>query len=125
MRYNFLILLVGLFFCFRNLQDLLREMFSEEWILRLLWAWLVVSVSGLLMGIPFPAGLKHFVVFEKRTEERRIRVALSWCANACASVAGAAGAVWIAQLAGQSILFLLGALAYGASWLIMEFWGRR
>ena len=99
-------------------------MSSEEWIFRLLWAWLVVSASGLLMGIPFPAGLKHFVVFGKRTEERRIRVALAWCANACASVAGAAGAVWIAQSAGQSILFLLGALAYGASWLTLEFRGR-
>jgi len=123
-RFNFLLLLFGLFFCFRNLPDLLREMSSEEWILRLLWAWLVVTACGLLMGIPFPAGLKHFVISGNRTEERRIRVALAWCANACASVAGAAGAVWIAQLAGQSILFLLGSLAYGVAWLNLEFRGR-
>jgi hypothetical protein len=76
-----------------------------------------------MMGIPFPAGLKHFAVFGKHTEERRIRVAMAWCANACASVAGAAGAVWIAQLAGQSILFLLGALAYGTAWLTLEIRG--
>ena len=122
-RFYFLLLLFGLFFCFRNLPDLLRELSGEEWIIRLLWAWLVVSASGLLMGIPFPAGLKHFAVFGKHTEERRIRVAMAWCANACASVAGAAGAVWIAQLAGQSILFLLGALAYGTAWLTLEIRG--
>ena len=122
-RFYFLLLLIGLFFCFRNLSDLLSELSGEEWTTRLLWAWLVVSASGLLMGIPFPAGLKHFAVFGKRTEERRIRVALAWSANACASVAGATGAVWIAQLAGQSILFLLGALAYGAAWLTLEFRG--
>jgi hypothetical protein len=118
-----LLLLFGLFICFRNLPDLLRELSGEEWIIRLLWAWLVVSASGLLMGIPFPAGLKHFAVFGKHTEERRIRVAMAWCANACGSVAGAAGAVWIAQLAGQSILFLLGALAYGTAWLTLEIRG--
>ena len=50
-------------------------------------------------------------------------MALAWSANACASVAGATGAVWIAQLAGQSILFLLGTLAYGAAWLTLEFRG--
>ena len=120
-RFYFLLLLFGLIFCFWNLPDLLSELSGEEWILRLLFGWLVVSASGLLMGIPFPAGLKHFAVFGKQTEERRTRVALAWSANACASVAGAAGAVWIAQLAGQSILFMLGALAYAAAWLIMEF----
>ena len=69
-RFYFLLLLIGLFFCFRNLPDLLRELSGEEWIIRLMWAWLVVSASGLLMGIPFPAGLKHFAVFGKHTEER-------------------------------------------------------
>ncbi len=123
MRFYFLLLLSGLFVCFRFLPDLLRELSGEGWALRLLWSWLVVGTIGLLMGIPFPAGLKHFVVFRKRTEERRNRVALAWCANACASVAGATGALWITQLSGQSVLFLLGVLAYGTAWLIIEFLG--
>ncbi|MCS5573460.1 MAG: hypothetical protein NZ789_11045, partial [Pseudomonadales bacterium] len=113
----------GLLVCFWFLPDFLRELSGEGWALRLLWSWLVVGTTGLLMGIAFPAGLKYFSVFGKRTEERRSRVALAWCANACASVAGATGALWIAQLSGQSVLFLLGALAYGAAWLILEYRG--
>jgi hypothetical protein len=123
MRFYFLLLLSGLFICFRFLPDFLKELSGEVWAMRLLWSWLVVGMIGLLMGIPFPVGLKHFAVFRKRTEERRNRVALAWCANACASVAGATGALWITQLSGQSILFLLGMLAYGTAWLIIEFRG--
>ena len=123
MRFYFLLLLFGLFVCVQFLPDLLRQLSGEGWALRLLWSWLVVGTIGLLMGIPFPAGLKHFAVFRKRTEERRNRVALAWCANACASVVGATGALWITQLSGQSVLFLLGVLAYGTAWLIIEFRG--
>ena len=123
MRFYFLLLLSGVFVCFRFLPDFLRELSGEGWALRLLWSWLVVGAIGLLMGIPFPAGLKHFVAFRKRTEERRNSMALAWCANACASVAGATGALWITQFSGQLVLFLLGMLAYGTAWLIIEFWG--
>ena len=48
-RFYFLLLLFGLFFCFRNLPDLLRELSGEEWIIRLLWAWLAVSYTHLTL----------------------------------------------------------------------------
>jgi hypothetical protein len=72
------------------------------------------------MGIPFPAGLKYFAASTTGNEERRVRVALCWCSNACASVTGAVGALLIAQILGQSVLFLLASLLYGGAWLIIE-----
>ena len=120
-RFFFLLLMFGLFSYFWILQDMLSLLSGANWYLRLLMAWLVVSASGLLMGIPFPAGLKYFSASSINNEERRIRVALCWCSNACASVSGAVGALWIAQLIGQSFLFLLASLIYGSTWLIIEF----
>ena len=119
-RFFFLLLMFGLFSYFFILQDMLSLLYGANWFLRLLMAWLVVSASGLLMGIPFPAGLKYFAASSIKNEERRIRVALCWCSNACASVSGAVGALWISQLIGQSVLFLLASLIYGSAWLIIE-----
>ena len=116
-----MLLMFGLFSFFFILQDMLSLLSGANWFLRLLMAWLAVSASGLLMGIPFPAGLKYFTSSYINNEERRIRVALCWCSNACASVSGAVGALWIAQLIGQSILFLLASLIYSSAWLIIEF----
>ncbi len=120
-RFFFLLLMFGLFSYFFFLQDMLSLLSGENWFLRLLMAWIAVSASGLLMGIPFPAGLKYFAASSINNEERRIRVALCWCSNACASVSGAVGALWIAQLFGQSVLFLLASLIYASAWLIIEF----
>ena len=119
-RFFMLLLMSVLFSCYWILPDMLGLLSGKGLILRLLLAWFVVSASGLLMGIPFPAGLKYFAASTTGNEERRVRVALCWCSNACASVTGAVGALLIAQILGQSVLFLLASLLYGGAWLIIE-----
>ena len=92
----------------------------------LIWPWLnqaflasttlirivIVSISllplALLLGIPFPSGLRLVGQFEHGDRH----VALAWAVNGAMTVAGSAGAVAIAILAGFSSVLWVGAGAY-------------
>lgn len=63
---------------------------------------------ALLMGIPFPLGLRTVGQLEQGDHH----VALGWAINGVMTVAGSAGAVAVAMLAGFNSLLLVGAGAY-------------
>jgi hypothetical protein len=67
---------------------------------------------ALLMGMPFPLGLRAM----SRAGERQ--VALVWAVNGVMSVVGSAGAVTLAILAGFSRVLVLGLMAYALAALL-------
>jgi len=119
-RIVFLILVIELFIFSMMLPKWLELWSGNAWEFRLLLATLLVTLSGMLMGSPFPSGLKHLGL-QSEAVDRRIPIALAWGCNAFASVTGAAGALWIAQAFGQSFLFLTSAFFYGMALLIFEY----
>lgn len=74
---------------------------------------LVVSASllplGLVMGMPFPLGLRAVGAADER------QVALAWAVNGVMSVVGSVLAVTLAILFGFSTVLLVGGVAYGLS----------
>ncbi|WP_276501513.1 hypothetical protein [Terrimonas pollutisoli] len=70
---------------------------------------IIIAVPSLLMGIPFPIGLRLL----SRIEEKNIPWA--WGINGCMSVISAALAALLAVEAGFTIVMLLSALAYALS----------
>ena len=105
---------------FLGLGTVLSAWAGLETLPRLLVALTAVALPGFLMGVPFPVGLTRLVEGNPDSEERRIRVALAWCCNGCASVMGATGAIWLAQLSGQSALFLAAAACYTFAFLVLR-----
>ena len=105
---------------FLGLGNVLSAWAGLETIPRLLAALAIVALPGFLMGVPFPVGLTRLVEGIPDSEQRRIRVALAWCCNGCASVMGATGAIWLAQLSGQSTLFLAATLCYVFALLMLK-----
>jgi len=81
---------------------------SSPTFMRGLVAAAVLLPLGLLMGIPFPLGL--WTVGQAGSGSRH--VALGWAVNGVMTVAGSAGAVAVAMLAGFSTVLLVGAGAY-------------
>ncbi len=73
---------------------------------------LVASVSvlplAILLGMPFPLGLRFVGQFENGDRQ----VALAWAVNGLMTVVGSAGAVTMAMLAGFNSVLLVGAGAY-------------
>jgi hypothetical protein len=67
---------------------------------------LVISPLGLIMGIPFPAGIRLL------GEQNPGFVPWAWCANGCASVLGAILPVLIALTWGFRSVWLISALLY-------------
>lgn len=80
---------------------------------RLLITALVLSPLGLLMGIPFPKGLKLL------TRGRPELVAWAWGANGAASVVASVLAALLALSYGFSAVLVLGALAYAGVWIMV------
>ena len=105
---------------FLGLGNALSAWAGLETIPRLLVALAAVALPGFLMGMPFPVGLTRLVDKDMEAEARRLRVALAWCCNGCASVMGVTGAIWLAQLSGQSALFLAAILGYGLAFLLLK-----
>lgn len=69
----------------------------------------VIAPLGLLMGVPFPAGLALVEVRGPRS------LAWGWAANGCASVAGSALAMLVAMNVGFDAVFAFGSLSYLAA----------
>jgi hypothetical protein len=79
---------------------------------RLLIAVLTLLPLALVMGMPFPLGLRAAGLHGQRP------VALAWAVNGLMTVAGSVLAVTIAMLAGFSRVLLLGVLAYALAALL-------
>jgi len=69
----------------------------------------MIAPMGVLMGMPFPAGLK---LLGKRRPES---IAWAWAANGAASVVGSVGAVMVSLAAGYGWVLGVGAVAYIAA----------
>ncbi len=69
---------------------------------------------GLLMGIPFPLGLRR-LVFDGPAEHRAGRLAQAWAANGSASVVASVVAPVVAMSWGNATLFACAAVCYGAA----------
>jgi hypothetical protein len=71
----------------------------------------VVLPVGMLMGVPFPAGIRFLGRIDRQL------IPLAWGINGCASVVGSVLAVMVALEWGFRTVLLLGAMAYGSAWL--------
>jgi hypothetical protein len=78
------------------------------------------SRRGQAAGLRQAQPERKSMIESSEAEARRIRVALAWCCNGCASVMGATGAIWLAQLSGQSSLFLAATVCYGLAFLMLN-----
>jgi hypothetical protein len=89
-----------------------QQLLSAPLAHRVAAALLALLPLGLLMGMPFPLGLRTV----GRVGDRP--VALAWAVNGVTSVAGSAGAVALAITGGFSRVLLAGAIAYAAAALL-------
>jgi hypothetical protein len=72
----------------------------------------MVAPLGLLMGMPFPAGLRHVDSYRPELNP------WAWGTNACATVVGSVLCVLISSLAGFNATLLLGASIYLIGWVV-------
>lgn len=75
----------------------------------------MISPMGLLMGMPFPAGLRHVDSYRPELNP------WAWGVNACATVIGAVLCALISSLLGLNITLLIGALVYLVGWIAFAF----
>jgi hypothetical protein len=93
---------------------LIRPALAWDYALRVVWAVLLLAPVGLLMGIPFPAGLRQFA------SGTPSQVGTAWAVNGAVSgVAGVAGALLMLDV-GLSAVMAIGGLAYLAAWLALR-----
>ena len=101
------ILLVYSFF----LPALLQNIIGSSMALKLTISIIIIAIPSVLMGIPFPMGLKLLAAIEEKN------TAWAWGINGCMSVISAALAALLAVEAGFMIVMLLAVLAYALSLL--------
>ena len=76
---------------------------------------IIIAVPSLLMGIPFPMGLRLLSGIEEKN------IPWAWGINGCMSVISAALATLLAVEAGFTVVMILAALSYVVCLLAMEF----
>ncbi|MEM7124706.1 MAG: hypothetical protein AAF702_00170 [Chloroflexota bacterium] len=86
-----------------------QSLLAADWWLRLAMVVLCILPLALMMGIPFPAGLR-------RLAADPTAVALAWGINGIMSVVAAIAGLAIAQLWGFSYLLVVAGAAYVAVW---------
>jgi hypothetical protein len=96
------------------LPSLAPRMIGLDPVVRLPIAILMLVPIGILMGVPFPLGLRAFAGGEPR------RVGWAWSINGAASGVAGVLAAMIAIDLGLTALMALGALAYFAAWLVLR-----
>jgi spermidine synthase len=74
---------------------------------------LMVAPLGLLMGMPFPAGLRYVDTAKPQL------TSWAWGVNACATVLGSVLCVLIGSLAGFNVVLVLAAVIYLLGWLTL------
>ena len=75
---------------------------------------ILVAPLGLLMGMPFPTGLRHVDSFRPELSP------WAWGINAFATVIGSIICVLISSLAGFTVVLLIGAGIYIIGWLVFS-----
>jgi hypothetical protein len=106
--------LVGVFVVYAIfLLDIVHVFQSTPLPARALVAFVLLAPPALLMGLPFPIGLRVF-------GNQPNRVAWAWAANGFASVVAAPLAALLALESGSAALFLLAAAAYGGAALLLR-----
>ncbi len=101
------------------LDRVVRNLMHLSHALRGLAAVIAVAPMGLLMGMPFPAGLRH--VDSHRPELNP----WAWGINACATVMGTVVCILIGALLGFSVALLAAAIVYLIGWLVFTASQRR
>lgn len=89
-----------------GLPALLRSLPGASTPVRIVLGVLLVAPLGLLMGVPFPTGLR------RAGREARNLVAWGWAANGAASVFGSTLTMLVSMTYGFTVSFFLGTLAY-------------
>lgn len=82
--------------------------------LRLALTLLFLAPAGFLMGVPFPAGLRHFL----QEQAPSSRLPWIWSINGAASVIAAVLAALLALSLGFAWVLRIGALCYAAAWIM-------
>jgi SAM-dependent methyltransferase len=80
--------------------------------LRAMASVVMIAPLGLLMGMPFPAGLRYVSNYRPELSP------WAWGINACATVLGSVLCVLISSLAGFTVVLLLSAVVYLFGWLV-------
>ena len=101
----FLLLLLYTFF----LSPLLRQVFSLPGALKLIVSMFIIACPTVLMGMPFPLGLRAQSLIEEKN------IPWAWGINGCMSVISAAFATLLTLEIGFSFVIMLGAIFYGVS----------
>jgi hypothetical protein len=96
-----------------SLPGLLAATLGSPTVVRIVIAALAVAPLGLLMGTPFPTGLR------RAGREDASLVSWAWAVNGAASVFGSALTVLVSMTYGFSTSFVVGAAAYGVALLVM------
>ena len=96
------------------LNDVLPSLMHLSHEMRCVAAILALLPVGLLMGMPFPTGIR---VAERLNPAF---VPWAWCTNACATVLGSIAAILAAMFVGFTIVVILGAATYGVALLAIR-----
>jgi hypothetical protein len=88
-------------------------------LMRGLAAVLLIAPLGLLMGMPFPAGLRYVDTFRSELNP------WAWGINACATVLGSTVCILISSVLGFNAALIIGAVIYLAGWLLFAFTQRQ
>ncbi len=105
----FLLLAVYTFF----LSPLLNQVFSFPGLVKLFVSILIIACPAVLMGMPFPLGLRAQSLIEEKN------IPWAWGINGCMSVISAAFATLLTVEVGFSIVIMLAAISYGISTVSM------
>ena len=107
-----LVALIALFYA-SFLGGFLLEIQRLGTVPRFLLTGLFIAVPGVLMGAPFPSGLRLTAAFSRDAVE------WAWALNAAASVLGSVAAIFVAVIAGYSWALVLAAAAYATAALLL------
>jgi hypothetical protein len=101
------------------LDRIIAHLMSLSPLMRGLAAVLLVASLGLLMGMPFPAGLRYVDTFRRELNP------WAWGINACATVVGSTVCIFISSAIGFNAALVTGAAIYLTGWLLFTASQRR
>jgi len=94
------------------LDRMIANLMSLSLFMRGLTVIVLVAPLGLLMGMPFPAGLRYVDTFRRELNP------WAWGINACATVLGSIGCILISSILGFRAALIIGGAIYLAGWLL-------
>ena len=94
------------------LDRIIADLMGLAPLMRGLAAVLLIAPLGLLMGMPFPAGLRYVDTFRRELNP------WAWGINACATVLGSTICILISSLLGFNAALVIGAAIYLTGWLL-------